>query len=58
MSVYIAAPISILKFIRFEQYPLNQVLSTEAIDCSSDSVAKWLIYTPYLSNRHSKAFKL
>ena len=43
MSVYIAAPISILKFIHFEQYPLSQALSTEAIDCYSDSVTKWLI---------------
>ena len=40
MSVYIAAPISILKFIHFEQYPLSRALSAEAIDGSSDSVAK------------------
>ena len=43
MSVYIAAPIRILKSIHFKQYPLNRALSVEAIDRSSDSVDKWLI---------------
>ena len=43
MSVYTAAPVRNLKFIHFEQYRLSQALSAEAIDLSSNGVAKWFI---------------
>ena len=39
ISVYIAAPIGILKFIHFKQYPLSRALSAEAIVWSSVSAA-------------------
>ena len=45
MSLYIAALLSMLKSIHFEQ---GQALSAEAIGWSSDSVAKWLIQARYL----------